>query len=212
MPVALLLISLPLIMASWLRGRVLALLTLGHCGPSCCCYFRTRCSALSVPCRLQELTTPVRPFVMCQNWCWSSGSSASCLCFCSAFLLWEVKSGSELETGGLCPSPSRNLSSLCRIAFSMPQGPSAICLRDKGNLVKNTDVSVRRRGTRTLFLAPNRWRKRASLTARAPLEKSPQSCAGEIQGIRSAFSRGPDAHDGDLSLWRIFVGSHKCGP
>jgi hypothetical protein len=34
-------------------------------------------------------------------------------------------------------------------------------------------------------------------------KKSPQSCTGEIQEIRSAFSRGPDAHYGGLSLWTI---------
>jgi hypothetical protein len=88
-----------------------------------CCYFRTCCLALSVPCRLQGLPTSVRPFAMYQNWCWSSGSSASCLCFCSAFFLCEVKSRSELENGSLCPSPLRNLSSLSRIAFFDATGP-----------------------------------------------------------------------------------------
>src|SRR6266576_6762495 len=73
----------------------------------CCCYFRT-CLALPVPCGLQEIPTFVPPFAMCQSCCWSSGSSASCLCFCSTFFLWEVQNRSELENGVYAP-PHREI-------------------------------------------------------------------------------------------------------
>jgi hypothetical protein len=142
--------------------------------------------------------------------CASAGASllgllrATCV-FVRHFLYRKPRAEVNWGMGVYAPFPPRNLSSRSRIAFSKPQGPSipyqdcerepnvksdrapAICLWDKGNMVKNTsighkiDVCVRRRNTRMLFLAPNRWRKRASLTARAFLEKSLQSCTGEIQ-------------------------------
>ena len=89
-----------------------------------CCYFRTCCLALSVPRGLQELPTFVPPFAMCQRWCWSCVSSESCLCFYSAFLSMGRRAEVDWGMGGYAATLSRNLSSLSRIAFSMPQAPS----------------------------------------------------------------------------------------
>ncbi|KAN0111406.1 hypothetical protein V8E52_008562 [Russula decolorans] len=125
---------------------------------------------------------------MYQRWCWSSGSSsASCLCFCSAFFLREPKSGSELENGDYAP-PHREIYPRSLALLFDAAGPLHTTPRLSRILVgpQNRRLCATAQHGHA-FLAPNRWRKRVSLIARAPLEKSPQSCTGEIQGIGSAF-------------------------
>ena len=83
----------------------------------CCRYFKTCCSALSIPCRLQELPTSAQRFAMYQRWYSSSVSSASYLCFSLAFLLWQVKSGNELENGGWAPPSAKFIFALLHCFF-----------------------------------------------------------------------------------------------